>query len=63
MLYIGGEMNQSSASQEIGGITPSRIKAVVFDCFGTLLEIQNRQTPYRELLNLLAAHGHRSVLG
>ena len=52
-------MNQRSASQETGGINPSRIKAVVFDCFGTLLQIQNRKSPYRELLNLLKVHGHQ----
>lgn len=52
-------MKPISSSQEFGGMNPSRIKAVVFDCFGTLLEIQNRQSPYRELHKLLVAHGHQ----
>ncbi|SIS02811.1 MULTISPECIES: HAD family hydrolase [Pseudomonas] len=33
------------------------IAAVIFDLFGTLVEIQNRQNPYRELLRIGAQQG------
>lgn len=33
------------------------IKAVIFDLFGTLVEIQNRQNPYRQLLRIGVQHG------
>ncbi len=33
------------------------IEAVIFDLFGTLVEIQNRQNPYRQLLRLGAQQG------
>ena len=33
------------------------ISAVIFDLFGTLVEIQNRQNPYRELLRVGAQQG------
>ncbi|MCO7572011.1 HAD family hydrolase [Pseudomonas chlororaphis] len=33
------------------------IKAVIFDLFGTLVEIQNRQSPYRQLLRIGVQQG------
>lgn len=33
------------------------IKAVIFDLFGTLVEIQNRQNPYRQLLRIEVQQG------
>lgn len=33
------------------------IKAVIFDLFGTLVEIQNRQNPYRQLLRIGVKQG------
>jgi len=33
------------------------IKAVIFDLFGTLVEIQNRQNPYRQLLRIGVQQG------
>lgn len=33
------------------------IKAVIFDLFGTLVEIRNRQNPYRQLLRIGVQHG------
>ena len=34
------------------------IKAVAFDCFGTLLEISDKCQPYKRLLELLQTKGH-----
>ena len=37
--------------------------AVIFDLFGTLLEMRNRQSPYRQLLRLgLQQGGFRSLI-
>ncbi|UVL43867.1 HAD family hydrolase [Pseudomonas moraviensis] len=36
------------------------IAAVIFDVFGTLLEIRNRQNPYRQLLRIGAKQGRRA---
>lgn len=33
------------------------VDGVIFDAFGTLLEIRNRQNPYRRLLRLGSAQG------
>ena len=45
-------ITQGSLFKEIVGINTTGIKAIAFDYFGTLLDIQNPQSPYRERLNM-----------
>lgn len=35
------------------------VDGVIFDAYGTLLEIRNRQNPYRRLLRLGSQQGRR----
>ena len=35
------------------------VDGVIFDAYGTLLEIRNRQNPYRRLLRLDSQQGRR----
>lgn len=39
-------------------IDPKRYKAVIFDCYGTLVEIQEKTHPYKFLYDTLIAQGH-----